>query len=60
MEIEIDQEKVDEAVLALLYLTTFKDKPYCERGKVIIGTPLIDFIRRVTFRIPRQKQNLFC
>jgi hypothetical protein len=25
--VEIDDEKVDEAVLALLYLTTFKDKP---------------------------------
>ena len=24
---EINEEKVDEAVLALLYLTTFKDKP---------------------------------
>ena len=24
---EIDEEKVDEAVLALLYLTAFKDKP---------------------------------
>jgi hypothetical protein len=24
---EIDEQKVDEAVLALLYLTTFKDKP---------------------------------
>lgn len=24
---EIHEEKVDEAVLALLYLTTFKDKP---------------------------------
>jgi hypothetical protein len=24
---EIDEEKVDEAVLALLYLTTFTDKP---------------------------------
>ena len=24
---EIDEEKVDEAVLALLYLATFKDKP---------------------------------
>jgi hypothetical protein len=24
---EIDEEEVDEAVLALLYLTTFKDKP---------------------------------
>ncbi len=24
---EIDEEKVDEAVLALLYLTTFKEKP---------------------------------
>jgi len=24
---EIDEERVDEAVLALLYLTTFKDKP---------------------------------
>jgi hypothetical protein len=28
MEIEIDEQKVDEALLALLYLTTFKDKPY--------------------------------
>ena len=24
---ELDEEKVDEAVLALLHLTTFKDKP---------------------------------
>jgi Domain of unknown function (DUF6429) len=28
MEIEIDEEKIDEAVLALLYLTSFKDQPY--------------------------------
>ena len=28
MNIEIDEEKVDEAVLALLYLTSFKDEPY--------------------------------
>ena len=27
MEKKIDEEKVDEAVLALLYLTTFRDKP---------------------------------
>ena len=27
MEKEIDEERVDEAVLALLYLTTFRDKP---------------------------------
>jgi hypothetical protein len=27
---EIDEEKVNEAVLALLYLTTFKDKPNLE------------------------------
>ncbi len=33
MEIEIDEEKVDEAVLALLYLTTFKDKPYWRAWK---------------------------
>jgi hypothetical protein len=26
MEIEIDKKKVDEAVLALMYLTTFKDR----------------------------------
>ena len=25
-----------------------------------LGMSSIDFIRRVTFRIPRQKQNLFC
>jgi hypothetical protein len=24
---EMDEEKIDDAVLALLYLTTFKDKP---------------------------------
>ena len=28
MDIEIDEEKIDEAVLALLYLTSFKDRPY--------------------------------
>jgi hypothetical protein len=33
MEIEIDEEKVDEAVWALLYLTTFKDKPYWRAWK---------------------------
>jgi hypothetical protein len=33
MEKEIDEEKVDEAVLALLYLTTFKDKPYWRAWK---------------------------
>jgi len=33
MEIEIDEEKVDEAVLALLYLTSFKDKPYWRAWK---------------------------
>ena len=33
MEIEINEEKVDEAVLALLYLTTFKDKPYWRAWK---------------------------
>ena len=27
MEKKIDEEKVDEAVLALLYLTTFRDTP---------------------------------
>ena len=27
MEVEMDEEKIDEAVLALLYLTTFRDKP---------------------------------
>jgi len=33
MEIEIDEEKVDEAVLALLYLTTFTDKLCCRAWK---------------------------
>jgi Domain of unknown function (DUF6429) len=28
MEIEIDEERTDEVVSALLYLTTFKSKPY--------------------------------
>jgi len=28
LDIEIDEEKVDEAVLALLYLTSLRDKPY--------------------------------
>ena len=30
---EIDEEKVDEAVLALLHLTTFKDKPHSRAWK---------------------------
>src|ERR1700680_2381727 len=33
MEIKIYEEKVDEAVLALLYLTTFKNKPYWRAWK---------------------------
>jgi len=33
MEIEIDEEKVDEAVLALLYLTAFKDKTHWRAWK---------------------------
>ena len=33
MEIEIDEEKVDDAVLALLYLTTFGDKICCRAWK---------------------------
>ena len=33
MELEIDEEKVDDAVLALLYLTSFKDKPYLRAWK---------------------------
>ena len=57
---EIDEEKVDEVVLALLYLTTFKDIPRCRAGKVTVGMSSIDFIRRVTFRIPRRTQDLFC
>ncbi len=36
MEVAIDEEKVDEAVLALLYLTTFKDQPYW-RASTISG-----------------------
>ena len=33
MEIEIDEERTDEVVLALLYLTTFKSKPYWRAWK---------------------------
>ena len=33
MEREIDEEKVDEAVLALLYLTAFKDKTHWRAWK---------------------------
>jgi hypothetical protein len=57
MEIEIDEEKVDEAVLALLYLTTFKDKPYWRAWKGHNWDSLDRLIRRVTSRIPPQKQN---
>lgn len=30
---EIDEDRVDEAVLALLHLTTFKDKPHLRAWK---------------------------
>jgi hypothetical protein len=30
---EIDEEKVDDMVLALLYLTTFEDKPWLRAWK---------------------------
>jgi len=34
---EIDNKKVDEFTLALLYLTTFKDKHGLGRGESMIG-----------------------
>jgi hypothetical protein len=57
---EIDEEKVDEAVLALLYLTTFEDKPNWRAWRVTIGIPSIGSIRRVTSRILLRKQNQSC
>jgi len=56
---EIDKERVDEMVLALLYLTTFKDKPG-GHGKVTTGIPSIASIKGATSRTRRRKQSRSC
>jgi hypothetical protein len=45
---EYDKDKVDEMVLALLYLTSFRDKNATRAWKVWIGNQWIDCMRKVT------------
>jgi hypothetical protein len=57
---EIDEEKVDEAVLALLYLTTFKDKPNGRAWKghnFVPDSGVIARIRDSTWLIPLDFSN---
>jgi len=60
---EIDEHKVDEISLALLYLTTFtrsKTTGDSEPGKVTVGMFWIDRMRAATLTIPGARPNPCC
>jgi hypothetical protein len=54
---EIDEEKVDDMVLALLFLTTFDDKPGWRAGRVTTGMPSIVPTRKDSSLIRQLMQN---
>ena len=58
---EIDEEKVDDMVLGLLYLTTFEDKPRLRAWKgARLGCLRSFCIGRNTSPILQRKQNQLC
>jgi len=54
---DVDEEKVDDMVLALLYLTTFEDKPRLRAWKGHNWDALIVYIGRITSPIQQRRQN---
>jgi CRISPR/Cas system CMR-associated protein Cmr1 (group 7 of RAMP superfamily) len=54
---EYDEDKVDEMVLALLELTTFKEGMGIRASKGMTGTLWIAFTRGGTFPILRTQQS---
>ena len=55
---DYDRNKVDEMVLALLFLTTFEETPLGRGlGKDTTGTCLIDFMQGATFRTQEARPN---
>jgi hypothetical protein len=57
---ENDEEKVDDTVLALLYLLPLRISHDGGHGRVRVGMSSIDCIRKDTFRIQPRRQNLCC
>ena len=57
---EINEQKVDEISLALLYLTTFKDKVSFRAWKSTVGMFWIACTRTVTLMIPAPRPNQSC
>lgn len=53
-----NQDKVDEATLALLYLNMWDENQLPELGKDSIGIRWIASMKKVLSTIPRKKQNL--
>jgi hypothetical protein len=54
---DIDTEKVDEAVLAVLYLTLHD---MSARGRASIGTPWLGYIRRGSSNSPQESRSRWC
>jgi hypothetical protein len=57
---DIDKDKVDDMALALLYLTTFEDKPRLRAGRATVGTSSIVYIARTTSPIQQQRRDQSC
>ena len=57
---EIDEQKVDEISLALLYLTTFKDKFGLRAWKSHNWTFWIAYTKVATLTIPKAKPSRWC
>jgi hypothetical protein len=54
---EYDQDKVDEIILALLWLTSFKIRVVFEHGRGKTGIRWNDFTQRASSLISRAKPN---
>jgi hypothetical protein len=54
---EYDEDKVDEMILALLHLTTFREGMACAPGKDITGAPWSAFTREDTIPTLRARQS---
>jgi hypothetical protein len=57
---EIDEQKVDEISLALLYLTTFQGKFGFRAWKATVGMFWIDCVRAATLTIPGARPSPCC
>jgi hypothetical protein len=54
---EVNEEKIDDMVLALLYLTTFEDKPRLRAWKGHDWNALTVYTAKISSLIQQRKQN---